>query len=98
MISFTQYLMPDGRRQEVQIERPKEIEDLALEAYRQGWALECEMLPDYETVSFTITDDLEGDLAHELCKNGPEVPEAVDRLLRKVPELVKQAGEIDFEG
>lgn len=98
MISFTQYLMPDGRRQEVQIERPKEIEDLALEAYRQGWALECEMLPDYETVSFTITDDLEGDLAHELCKNGPEVEEAVDRLLRRVPALIEVWGEQSIEG
>lgn len=82
-IRITQYLLPDGRKRSVLIDRPKEIVEKARTLVRQGYHFECEMLNDYETVSLTIVDDSSdrGDVAIELAKNGPDVPVAVDRLI-----------------
>ena len=80
MIPFTQYLRPDGRPKRVTIERSAAIESKAADILKQGLVFECEVLHD-GTISLTITDPDEGDLAIELCPNGPAVPEAVDRLI-----------------
>jgi hypothetical protein len=88
-ITFTQYLRPDGRKKEVYIERPTEVEARAAELQALGYKLECEVLgvePPLPDVSLTISDGQQ-DVAIELCCNGPEVPTAVDRLILsfKVP-------------
>ena len=79
-IPFTQYLMPDGRKEEVKIARSAGVAKKAQEIISAGYALECEMLSDYSTISLTICDDKE-DLDIELCKNGPGIPEAVDNMI-----------------
>lgn len=79
-IEFTQYLLPDGRKTNVWIERPQAVVDRAQRIRAQGFRFEVEMLSDMETVSLTITDD-EMDHAIEVVPNGPAVPEAVDRLI-----------------
>lgn len=83
-IPFTQFLMPDGRREQVWIDRPAPIEERAREIIAAGYRFECEMLSDYRTISLTIGDPVEEeDIEIELCQNGPAVPEAVDRLVTK---------------
>lgn len=82
MIPFTQFLMPDGRRSAVHIERPAPIEEKAQAIIAAGYRFECEMLTDFLTISLTIADPEHGeDLAIQLCANGPAVPAAVDRLI-----------------
>jgi len=80
-IEFTQYLRPDGRRTMVDIDRSPEIEALADKIVAAGGRFECEHLTT-DHASFTVAY-LGDDLAIEVCKNGPEVPAAVDRLVRK---------------
>lgn len=81
-IQFTQYLFPDGRKKPVWIKRPKEVADKADRIAKAGYLLECEMLPETSMVSLTIhNSDTGEDEAIELAKNGPKVPEAVDRLI-----------------
>jgi hypothetical protein len=84
-IVFTQYLRPHGRKQMVEIERPQPVIDLAVKIARLGFRFELEHLnvaaglPD---VSLTIVDgSVDEDAAIELCRNGPDVPVTVDRLV-----------------
>ena len=81
-IPFTQYLLPNGRRAPVCIERAPQIESLAEQIIAQGFAFECEMLRTGE-VRLTITDPAHGDADFEMSKNGPEVGNAVDRLVSR---------------
>jgi uncharacterized protein with GYD domain len=83
-IPFTQYMMPDGRRVPVSIERPKDVEAIAQRFIDAGGRFECEMLSTGE-ISLTAVCEIDGeeqDACIELCGNGPAVPEAVDRLVR----------------
>lgn len=84
-IPFTQYLRPNGRQVAVTIDRPLPIFEKAARIVEAGYRLECEELVTGE-VFFTISDD-DDDYAGELCANGPEVLEAVDRLINKFPSL-----------
>ena len=79
-IEFTQYMMPHGRQQIVKIDRPEQVVTRANELIKQGYFFECEMLSDYKTISLTIVND-KGDQAIEIVANGPEVPQAVDRMI-----------------
>ena len=80
-IPFTQYLMPDGRRSQVLIDRSPEIEARARRIIDLGYRFEIEMLSDYASIHMTITNDEHGDVASEIVTNGPAVPEAVDRMI-----------------
>lgn len=81
MIPFTQYLLPDGRKKSVSIERPDEIETRARRLIDAGYRFECEVLTTGD-ISLTVVDPYdEGDIAIEVVSNGPEVPVAVDRLV-----------------
>lgn len=84
-IPFTQYLMPDGRKHSVSIDRPEEIEKMAQDIVNKGHRFECEMLSDYETCSFTISaiDPDEPDVAITIAKNGPDVPVKIDEMITK---------------
>lgn len=93
-IPFTQYLMPSGSKAEVTIDRPDDIAAKAREIIARGFRFECEMLSDQRSVSLTITDPDEGDLDIEVVQNGPEVPLAVDRMVRRFdPALSRARGE-----
>lgn len=79
MISFTQFLRPNGEQRPVTIDRPAAIEAKAQQIVDAGYRFECEELST-GAVSLTISDG-EDDLAMELCANGPAVPVAVDKLV-----------------
>jgi len=86
MIQFTQFLMPDGRQKKVEIERPEETEQLATELHEAGHRFEIEMLTTGE-ISMTVeTDGKNGEeivRSHQICNNGPAVPESVDTMMRE---------------
>lgn len=79
VIHFTQFLLPDGRRNPIEIWRPASIADKADAIRDAGFRFECEVLSTGH-VSLTITDD-EMDRAIEIVANGPGVLAAVDRLI-----------------
>lgn len=82
-IPFTQYLMPHGRKSEVSIDRPDDVAAKAREIIAKGFRFECEMLSDYGTVFLAITDPGKGDMECEIVPNGPEVPDAIDRMIAR---------------
>lgn len=90
-IVFTQYLMPNGRRDTVWIERPGAVVAKAKAIQAAGYRFVCEMLGDYRSISLTITDDKQ-DHAGEVVPNGPEVPEAIDRMVLNF-DLAKAEGQ-----
>ena len=84
-IPFTQYLRPDGRTRDVDIEMPAEIEQLAQIFIRRGGKYECEELTTGH-VSLTAVHLVDGeyqDIAIQVCENGPEVPACVEKLVRR---------------
>lgn len=84
-VSFTQYLLPNGRKSPVEISLSEPVEKMAHELIERGHRFECEMLSDYSTVSFTISaiDPDEPDVAITLCKNGPTVPGKIEEMITK---------------
>ena len=79
-IPFTQYKLPDGRRVEISVHRPPDIAAKAMRIIEAGHVFECEVLTDGE-VSLTITDPDKGDVDIDVCKNGPAVLDAVDKMI-----------------
>ena len=88
-IPFTQFLMPDGRQEQVKINRPADIETMAHKVIRAGYAFEIEMLGDYATISMEVINKRERVLSSALCHNGPTepnklgVPDSVDKIVRE---------------
>jgi hypothetical protein len=87
-IVFTQFLRPDGRRETVWIERTAEVAALAKAIVEAGGRFEIEELMDH-TVSMAVEKGDDGPVAMELCKNGPDVLDAVDRLVREAAARLK---------
>ena len=81
MIPFTQYLRPTGDKYQVDIDMPPPIEHLALQFIKAGGRYECEELRTGEVSLTAVYND--DDIAIELCANGPDVPYAVELLVRK---------------
>lgn len=91
-IPFTQYLLPKGKRQAIEISRPKEIEEMAIQFIDSGGKFEIEMLRDMRTISLTAVHKVNNepqDIAIRLCPNGPAVPEAVDNLVQAAIRWLK---------
>lgn len=80
-IPFTQYMAPNGRKQDVRINRPEEVSTKAEAIIAAGFRFECEVLTTCE-VSLSIAGD-DGDEDIEVVSNGPDVPNAVDRLINR---------------
>lgn len=78
-IPFTQFMLPDGRRKPITIERPEPIVRKALELISKGYEFHIETLTTGE-IHMTISDG-EDDVACELCQNGPDVPVHVDKMI-----------------
>lgn len=93
MIQFTQYLRPNGTPKPVTINRPEDIEKLAADLIGNGCRFEIEELLTGE-VSMTCErsdgDDTET-LAIQVVPNGPQVPEAVDKMVREAWEELYRA-------
>lgn len=90
MIPFTQYMRPHGRREEVAVNRPEEIERLAKELQVKGCKFEIEELMTGE-ISMTVEDkhvEEFGPVSMQVCQNGPKVPEAVDALIRSAHKRI----------
>jgi len=83
-IPFTQYLRPDGRRRDDSIDRPVEVEEQAKRLIAGGVRFEAEVLRTGEVSLEAVLKD--ESLALEVVRNGPGVPEAVDRLVRAAAE------------
>lgn len=78
-LPFTQYLRPNGRRQQVHIRRPPDIVRMGMSLIDAGYRFEAEVLSTGR-VSLTIAKGDE-DVASELSENGPEIPDRVDKLI-----------------
>jgi hypothetical protein len=80
-IPFTQYLRPDGRINPVTIDVSDEVHAKAMRIIAAGYRFECEHLtPGYASLTIFDPED-EVDVAIEVVPNGPEVPEAVNRMV-----------------
>lgn len=91
MIHFTQYMRPDGRKQDTTIERPEVVEALARKIVEAGGRFEIEVLRTGAISLEVVADDPDDDLrsvAHELCSNGPEVLVAVDKLVEEAARVL----------
>lgn len=81
-IPFTQFRRPHGHRVSVTIDRPAEIESMAKEIIAAGFSFEIEELMTGEISMEIYRDRDENSLACEICRNGPQVPDAVDKMTR----------------
>ena len=93
MITFIQYLLPNGRMKETSINRSKEIEELAKEITNLGYLFEIEVLStghvNMEIVDPSDLDNNKPPIAGELCLNGPAVPESVDKMVKQAAKKLK---------
>jgi len=97
MIRFTQFLRPDGRRRETAIQRSPAIETLAAALVLVGAQFEIEELQNgVVSMEILLGVDDEGEprtLAHELCRNGPSVPDMVDTLVQRAHLRMREASQ-----
>lgn len=90
-IPFTQYMLPHGHKSETSIEMDDAIFDAAAKLIEKGYRFECEILTTGD-ISITCVDPEDsGDIAIEICPNGPDV-------IATVAKVVKQAVEFDETG
>ncbi len=85
-VPFTQYLRPNGRKREISIDLPEEVEALARRFIEGGGWFEVEELTTGH-VSLTacaIVDNEPQDIAIRVVPNGPGVAEAVEAIIREV--------------
>lgn len=80
-IHFTQFLRPNGRQVQKEIDMPQEVEELAQILIKAGCRFEIEELSTGMINMECMVDDV--CVAGELSPNGPEVPKAVESLVRK---------------
>lgn len=87
-IPFTQFLRPNGKRRHVSIDRPADVEAKAQALIDAGCRFEIEELTtghvNIECCGPVLGED--GTISGELCHNGPEVLEAVDRIVNAACE------------
>lgn len=76
---------PGGKRLLSQIDRGPEVEKLACEFIACAGRYLIEIRQDGKVHLMAIIDKAEGctEVAHEAVENGPELPKAVDRLIRE---------------
>ncbi len=93
-IPFTQFLMPDGRRKPITIDRPPDIEVKAQAILKAGCVFEIEMLRS-GAISMEILrrppEESDEDceiIAAEFCANGPGVPVAVDKMITEAFDTI----------
>jgi hypothetical protein len=80
-IPFTQYLLPNGRKRDAEINRPAEVEEIAQRFIASGGRYECEVLRTGHVSLTAVKND--DDVEIVVCANGPGVGEKVDELVRK---------------
>lgn len=92
-IPFTQFMLPNGRRESTSIARPAAIADVAQRLIDSGHEFHVEMLTTGEIsiTCFNVADEV--DIAIEVCPNGPEVPLAVDLVVATANEAASSDGD-----
>lgn len=98
-VMFTQYLLPDGRKEEQWMVDPQGIPadvwaatvGLYDKVTFAGYRFEMELLSDYRTVSLTCAghhQDIgeDNDIVHSIAANGPGIPDKVVALIQKAYE------------
>ena len=80
-VIFTQFLFPDGKRTQVEIDRPEEI-FLKANSLRL-WGFKFEIENNNDKIWMTIWNPALEKAYDEMCDNGPDVPYTVDRLIRR---------------
>jgi hypothetical protein len=89
-IPFTQFILPNGRQEatSISVDDP-DVAKMATEILETGrYRFECEVLMTGE-VSVTCADrEEEIDISIEICRNGPEVPAAVAKMVRDAYAIV----------
>jgi hypothetical protein len=86
-IPFTQYLLPDGRKKSITIERPDDIADMAEKIIETGEGQFTSEVLQTGDVSFAFETD-EEDLVLDVCPNGPEVLDSVDFVVKETFKLL----------
>ncbi len=82
-VTFTQFLRPNGRREEIWIVRPHDIAAKADAIKAAGYRFEAEVLTTGH-VHIDVCGDVDGEdvqLSSRIVDNGPEVLTAVDELV-----------------
>jgi hypothetical protein len=81
MITVTQYLRPNGRRQLIEVDRPPEIEEKAAKLMELGLTIDAEVLTTGH-VSVSVGDPkLDEYVWVEVSPNNEKVLEAFDRVI-----------------
>jgi hypothetical protein len=97
-MKFTQFLRPHGKRRQIYIARPPDVENDAAWLESQGCQFEIEELMSGE-VSMAVEwvkpkvhpcGDEAGAVWIEICLNGPDVPAHVDRMIKKAVRILKK--------
>lgn len=83
-IRFTEFVLPRGEKRNMFVKRPFAITQKAKHILALGYRFEAEVLTTGQ-ISLTITSDI-CDVCIQICNNGPEVLEAVDRLIMSFNE------------
>lgn len=92
LLSFTQFLRPNGQKQTVSIEVPEDIYSQAQALKDKGYSFEVEVLTT-GFVHFEIIHHGEEDiLSSEICVNGPPVVESVHRLIKNATRVLNVRG------
>jgi len=93
-IPFTQYLLPDGRRIRIEIDRPEDVERKAMALIEFGASFESEVLSTGHVSIECVRPSVYGSnnpttFALVICPNGEAVPDAVDRLVERAFQRLK---------
>ena len=88
-IEFTQFLLPNGRRQLVQFELPDDLYLSARRIKELGYQFEVELLTTGMVSMEILNHATEDVLAHELTANGPPVVDAVHALVKNAVRTLK---------
>jgi hypothetical protein len=88
MVAFTQFLLPRGERLPTSIDMSADVEAMADRLIAAGYRFECEVLRTGHVHVDCCGPALDGSgedlpLASEICSNGPEVPQAVEQMIRE---------------
>ena len=82
-IPFTQFILPNGRREATSITRPPEILEKANLLLAAGFSFEIEVLTNGFVSMEVLSRAKEITLSHKVCANGPDVPVEVDDLVNE---------------
>lgn len=93
-IPFTQYLLPNGRKQQIKIERPADIEKIAHAFIASGGRYEAEILTTGQ-ISLTAVKKVRGEEGDVAIVVGPNKPGEnmllVDRLVHESAGYIEVA-------